>query len=86
MSDSPSLIMVQFLAWVAERPRSREQAIEGWHSCPHLSALEDAIVDGLVRFENDGSRTIALTARGRATLEKAQAPAATPARLPEHAL
>ena len=70
MPDSPSLIMIQFLAWVAERPRTREQAVEGWHSCPHISAWEDAIVDGLVRIENDGKRTIALTARGRAVLEK----------------
>jgi hypothetical protein len=40
-------IMVQFLGWVAERPRTHAEALEGWHSCPHISALEDAIVDGL---------------------------------------
>jgi len=76
MSDSLSLIMVQFLDWAAERPRTRDQAVEAWHSCPHISAWEDAIVDGLVRIENDGHRTIALTARGRAALAKARAPAA----------
>lgn len=76
MSDSPSLIMVQFLSWVAERPRTRDQAVEAWHSCPHISAWEDAIVEGLVRIENDGHRTIALTPRGRAALSKAKAPAA----------
>ena len=72
MSDSPSLIMIQFLAWVAERPRTRDQAMEAWHSCPHISAWEDAIVDGLVRIENDGSRAVSLTPRGRAVLEKGQ--------------
>jgi hypothetical protein len=72
MSDSPSLIMVQFLAWVADRPRTRNQAVEAWHSCPHISVWEDAIVDSLVRIENDGNRTVALTARGRAALEKAK--------------
>ncbi len=86
MSDSPSLIMVQFLAWVADRPRTRELAVEAWHSCPHISVWEDAIVEGFVRTENDGNRTIALTPRGRAMLEKAQAPAAAPVRVPEHAL
>jgi hypothetical protein len=68
MSESPSLIMVQFLNWVADRPRTREQAVEAWHSCPHISVWEDAIVDGLVRTENDGRRTIALTSRGRIVL------------------
>ncbi len=70
MSEPASLIMQQFLAWVAERPRTREQAVEAWHSCPHISVWEDAIVEGLVRTENDGRRTIALTSHGRAVLEK----------------
>jgi hypothetical protein len=70
MNEPASLIMLQFLSWVAERPRSREQAVEGWHSCPHISVWEDAIVDGLVRTENDGNRTIALTPRGRVVLER----------------
>ena len=74
MSESPSLIMVQFLSWVADRPRTREQAVEAWHSCPHISVWEDAVVGGLVHTENDGRRTIALTRRGRATLENAKAP------------
>jgi hypothetical protein len=72
MPESPSLIMVQFLVWVADRPRTREQAVEAWHSCPHISVWEDAVVDGLVCTENDGLRTIALTPRGRAVLKKAQ--------------
>ena len=76
MAESPSLIMVQFLGWVAERPRTREQAVEAWYSCPHISVWEDAIVGGLVRTENDGRRTVALTPRGAAILEKARAEAA----------
>ena len=70
MSETPSLIMIQFLAWVAERPRTRELAVEAWHSCPHISVWEDAVVGGLVRTVNDGHRTIALTRRGRAVLEQ----------------
>jgi hypothetical protein len=68
MSEAADLLMQQFLAWVADRPRTREQAVEAWHSCPHISVWEDAIVEGLVRTENDGRRTIALTQRGRAAL------------------
>jgi hypothetical protein len=71
MTESPSLIMIQFLAWVADRPRTREQAVEAWYSCPHISVWEDAVVDDLVHTENDGRRTIALTRRGRAVLERA---------------
>ncbi|HTV38525.1 MAG TPA: hypothetical protein VMF12_19005 [Xanthobacteraceae bacterium] len=70
MSEPASLIMQQFLAWVADRPRTREQAVEAWHSCPHISVWEDAIVGGLVSTENNGRRTIALTMRGRTLLER----------------
>ena len=64
----------QFLAWVDEAPRSYADA-ESWRrSCPHLSIWEDAISDGLVRFENagtrDGSRLV-LTALGRERLGSA---------------
>ncbi|MGH6671989.1 MAG: hypothetical protein ACRECE_13230 [Xanthobacteraceae bacterium] len=61
--EPPSLILVQFLTWVAARPRTREQAVAAWHSCPHISVWEDAIVEGLVSTENNGTRTIALTPR-----------------------
>ncbi len=73
MNEPASLIMLQFLAWVADRPRTREQAVEAWHSCPHISVWEDAIVNGLVRTENNGNRTIALTSQGARLLEKSRA-------------
>jgi hypothetical protein len=81
MSESPnpeatSLIMLQFLAWVADRPRSYVDAMEAWRStCPRLSVWEDAIIDGFIRLENGGSRAVSLTPRGRALLYKAKAPA-----------
>lgn len=64
-------IMVQFLGWVAERPRTRSETLEGWHSCPHISVLEDAIVAGLVCFDNSGTRALRLTSRGRTVLKGA---------------
>jgi hypothetical protein len=70
MSEPVSLAMRQFLAWVADRPRSYPEAREGWHSCPHISVWEDAIVDGLIRIENGGGRAVTLTPRGRGLLAK----------------
>ena len=87
MSDSSSLIMVQFLTWVADRPRTYRQAMDAWRTtCPRLSVWEDAILDELIRFGNDKDRAVSLTARGRAALEKAKTPAAAPARAPAPAL
>ena len=61
----------QFLAWLAEAPRSYADA-EAWRrSCPHLSIWEDAIADGLIRFESAGGMKearLVLTAQGRKRL------------------
>jgi hypothetical protein len=68
MQTAAHALTQQFLAWVAEAPRSYADA-EAWRrSCPHLSIWEDAIADGLVRFENGASMQtsrLVLTARGR---------------------
>jgi hypothetical protein len=70
---APSLIMLQFLAWVADRPRNHRETMDAWHStCPRLSVWEDAIIDGLVRLENDATHAVRLTARGRALLQEAR--------------
>ena len=67
MNPSPSLLILQFLSWVADRPRTRTDVMEAWRSCPRTSVWEDCIVAGLVRFDND--KTVSLTARGRAVLD-----------------
>lgn len=73
MSNSPSLIMIQFLSWVADRPRTYAQAMDAWRtSCPRLSVWEDAVIEDLVRIDGNGARTVALTKRGAAILQKAQ--------------
>jgi hypothetical protein len=69
MSDSPSLIMIQFLSWVADRPRSYAETMEAWRtSCPRLSVWEDAVIADLVRLEGEGGRAVRLTKRGGALL------------------
>ena len=68
-----SLNMVQFLAWVADRPRNYREAMEAWRStCPRLSTWEDAIIEGLVKVNSDGARSVTLTSRGRAVLDHAR--------------
>ena len=72
MQTAANALTQQFLAWVAEAPRSYADA-EAWRrSCPHLSIWEDAIADGLVRFQNGASMQetqLVLTAAGRARLK-----------------
>ena len=55
MQTAAHALTQDFLAWVAEGQRSYAEA-EAWRrSCPHLSIWEDAIADGLIRFENGAS-------------------------------
>ena len=73
MADSPSLIMIQFLSWVADRPRTYAQAMDAWRtSCPRLSVWEDAVIEDLVRIDGNGAREVTLTKGGAAVLQKAQ--------------
>jgi hypothetical protein len=77
MADSPSLIMIQFLSWVADRPRTYAETMDAWRtSCPRLSVWEDAVIADLVRLEGDGGRAVKLTKRGAAILHQAQTTAA----------
>lgn len=71
MSASPELMMIQFLEWVAARPRRREDVLEAWQSsCPRFPVWEDARADGLIRQYGGeaGEHRVELTQRGRAML------------------
>jgi hypothetical protein len=75
MPKETSLLMLQFLAWVADRPRAHADVMEAWRStCPRMTVWEDAVIDGLVRLESGGQRMVVLTPHGRAlmTPESAQ--------------
>ena len=63
----PSLIMIQFLSWVADQPRSYTETMEAWHTtCAKFSPWEDAVIEGLARVED---RAVKLTERGAALLQ-----------------
>jgi hypothetical protein len=77
MPKEPSLIMIQFLQWVADRPRSREDVMDAWRSsCPRFPVWEDARADGLIRQcgGEQGEHRVELTERGRAALRRAAVP------------
>jgi hypothetical protein len=60
-------LILQFLAWVAERPRTHADVMEAWRtSCPRLTVWEDATSGGLVRLE--ARSRVVLTPLGRAML------------------
>ena len=66
MATEAKLLTVQFLQWVAARPRSYAELRNAWSStCPLNCAWEDAISDDLVAHR-DGR--LVLTERGRARL------------------
>jgi hypothetical protein len=75
MEPQVSLIMIQFLQWVADRPRTREDVMDAWRSsCPRFPVWEDARAEGLVRQRGGvkGEHRVELTARGRAALARAE--------------
>jgi hypothetical protein len=74
MSEPVSLLMVQFLDWVASRHRTYDEAMDAWRtSCPRLSVWEDAQTAGFIQVQSGGpSQTaeVVLTPRGKAVLDE----------------
>jgi hypothetical protein len=72
MSEPISLLMREFLTWVASRRRTYADAMEAWRSsCPRHTVWEDALVEGLIQVECGGSvqqSEVTLTSRGRTLL------------------
>ena len=73
--DPSTLLLLQFLAWVADRPRCYAETIAAWRtSCPRLQIWEDAMDDRLVALEptasgsTQGEVRVVLTAAGRTML------------------
>jgi len=65
--------MVEFLEWIAIRPRTYEQAMEAWRSsCPRFTTWEDALIGGLIKVLPDEAPEVRLTTAGLAQLRKAR--------------
>ena len=70
MASEAKLLTIEFLKWVAARPRSVTEARQAWSStCPLNCAWEDAITEDLIEHGADGR--LALTGRGRERLADA---------------
>ncbi len=70
MQPTPSLAMLQFLAWLSSRSRTHADVMDAWQSsCPRLSVWEDAVIEGYAQFAGDPARSVLLTPLGRAVLD-----------------
>ena len=75
--------LLQFLAWIAERPRTYAQTMDAWRSsCPRLSAWEDATANGLVDVPRraDVEPVVVLTLKGQMLLASSDGARRTRAR------
>jgi len=72
MPEMASPLLLEFLAWVAARPRTYAEAMEAWRStCPRHTVWEDALVEGLIEVASGRTLdccAVTLTSRGAALL------------------
>jgi hypothetical protein len=73
MDEPVPLLTIEFLRWIAARPRTYAEAMEAWRSnCPRHTVWEDALIEGLIQIESGATMNqcaVILTARGRAILD-----------------
>jgi hypothetical protein len=68
MSDTLRPLILDLVAFVADRPRPQAEVMEAWRTnCPRLTVWEDAVEAGLVVLQ-DGM--VSATAAGRAALAR----------------
>ena len=68
MPSQASALTLQFLAWVAGGERTYRDAMDAWRtSCPRLTIWEDALGEGLIEVESNGTADqarVRITPRG----------------------
>ena len=72
MSDTLVPLILDFLEWIAARPRPYSEVMEVWRtSCPRLTVWEDAIDRGFIlrRYMADKEVIVDLSRLGRRFLE-----------------
>jgi len=73
MSDTLAPLILDFLEWIAVRPRPYSEVMEAWRtSCPRFTIWEDAVDNGfIIRRRSPGEELIVdLTPLGRSFLEE----------------
>lgn len=82
MADPVSILLDDFLAWLAAGPRPYAEVMEAWRtSCPRLAVWEEAVDRGLVARGRsaDGAPIVALTDAGRTAAGRAKSDRLEPA-------
>jgi hypothetical protein len=52
--EAPTLLLYEFLDWIAARPRTYDEVVEAWRSdCPRQPVLDDAFTDGLIEVAGE---------------------------------
>jgi hypothetical protein len=72
MSDTLAPLILDFLEWIAARPRPYSEVMDVWRtSCPRLTVWEDANERGFIARRHVEGRevTVDLTAAGRSFLK-----------------
>jgi hypothetical protein len=73
MAEAITPLTMEFLSWIAVRPRTYAEAMEAWRShCPRHPVWDDALTAGLIQIEGrggPGQSIVSLTAKGRALLD-----------------
>ena len=72
MAGTIEPLILDFLEWLAAKPRSYRDAMDAWRtSCPRLTVWEDAMEAGYVTREQDPGHgeMVRVTASGLALLE-----------------
>ncbi len=75
MLEAVSPLTIEFLTWIASRPRTYAEAMEAWRSnCPRHPVWDDALSDGLIQVVAGGDPEtqshVALTPKGEALLKR----------------
>jgi hypothetical protein len=72
MSETTQTLVLDFIEWVAARPRTYAEVMEAWRtSCPRLTIWEDSVDQRLVAREHQNCvAMVTVTASGRVLLEK----------------
>jgi len=73
MAEAITPLTMEFLSWVAARPRTYAEAMEAWRShCPRHPVWDDALSEGFIQIEGrggPGQSIVSLTSKGRELLD-----------------
>ena len=74
MSDTLAPLILDFLEWIAAKPRPYSEVMDAWRtSCPRFTVWEDVVEQGFViRRSSAEGLIVDLTPSGRSFLERSE--------------